>query len=113
MDSQRKKKNIQTISNIINMNDNKELIQFAFNEVEKRIGHLKCPICGNINKEYFFIDERFYHIPSMTEEGLEKGDYDVSVSLKMPLKIIRAVPVSCKNCGHMMFFNFDMIKGKE
>ena len=93
------------------MNENKELIQFAFNEIEKRIGHLKCPLCGNIQKDDFFIGERFYHIPSMTEGEIVNCDNEASVSLKMPLNIIRAVPVSCKNCGHMMFFNIDIVKG--
>lgn len=93
------------------MDENIELIQFAINEIEKRIGHLKCPLCGNTHKEEFFIDERFYHIPSMTEGDYVGGNQEASVSLKMPLKIIRAIPVSCKNCGHMMFFNIDMVKG--
>ncbi len=97
-------------SNIIVMNENKELIQFAFNEFEKRIGQLKCPLCGNTQKDDFFIGERFYHIPSMTEGEIISGEKEASVSLKMPLNIIRAVPVSCKNCGHMMFFNIDMVK---
>ena len=93
------------------MIDSKELIQCTFIEIEKRIGHLKCPLCGNAQKDEFFIDERFYHIPSMTEGEFENGDHEASVSLKMPLKIIRAIPVSCKNCGHMMLFNIDMVKG--
>jgi hypothetical protein len=93
------------------MNDSKEYIRFAFNEIEKRIGHLKCPLCKNAKKDEFFIEERFYHIPSMTEGDFVNADHEASVSLKMPLKLIRAVPVSCKKCGHVMFFNIDMVKG--
>ena len=93
------------------MDKNKEIIQFAFNEIEKRVGHLKCPLCGNTQKEKFYISERFYHIPSMTESEFVSSEQEASVSLKMPLNIIRAVPVSCKYCGHIMFFNIDMVKG--
>ena len=95
------------------MNENKELIQFAFNVIEKRIGNLKCPLCGNTSKDYFHISDQFYHIPSMTEgESVEEGQ-TASIRLKMPLGIMRAVPVACKNCGHVMFFNFDVVKGEE
>lgn len=93
------------------MDKNKKLIQFALNEIEKRIGQIRCPLCGNTQKDDFFIGEGFYHIPSLTEDEILIGDKKASASLKMPLNIIRAVPVSCKNCGHMMFFNIDMIKG--
>lgn len=95
------------------MNDSKELIQFAFNEIEKRIGHLKCPLCGNNQKENFFIGERFYQIPSMTEGNIIEGKDQAVVDLKMPLEIVRAVPVSCKYCGHMMLFNIQAIQKCE
>ena len=95
------------------MNEKNELFQFCFNVIEKRIGNLKCPLCGNTNKDEFVISEQFYHIPSMTEgEPIEDGQTE-SVHLKMPLSIMRAVPVACKNCGHVMFFNFDVVKGEE
>ena len=86
------------------MNENKELIQFAFNVIEKRIGNLKCPLCSNTSKDDFHISDQFYHIPSMTEgESVEEGQ----------TASMRAVPVVCKNCGHVMFFNFDVVKGEE
>lgn len=95
------------------MNENKGLIQFGFNVIEKRIGNLKCPLCGNTNKDDFFISEQFYHIPSMTEDEFTEEGQTASVRLKMPLNIMRAVPVVCKECGHVMFFNLDMVKGEE
>lgn len=95
------------------MNENKGLIQFGFNVIEKRIGNLKCPLCDNTNKDDFFISEQFYQIPSMTEEEFTEEGQTASVRLKMPLNIMRAVPVSCMKCGYVMFFNMDMVKGKE
>lgn len=95
------------------MNDNKGLIQFAFNEIEKRIGNLKCPLCDNTSKDNFHISEQFYHIPSMTEDEYTEEGQTASVRLKVPLNIMRTVPVSCMKCGHVMFFNFDMVKGEE
>lgn len=95
------------------MNENEELIEFCFNVIEKRIGNLKCPLCGNTGKDIFQISEQFYHIPSMTEGECVEDGQTASVQLKMPLAIMRAVPVACKNCGHVMFFNFDVVKGEE
>ena len=95
------------------MNENKDLIQFALNEIEKRIGNFKCPLCGNTSIEDFFICDRFYHIPSMTEDELVDEGQTASVQLKMPLNIVRAIPVTCKTCGHILLFNIDMVKGNE
>ena len=98
------------------MNENKELIQFCLNVIEKRIGNFKCPLCGNTSKNDFRFSEQFYHILSMTEgedgQTASEDGQTAWVQLKMPFSIMRAVPVVCNNCGHVMFFNFDVVKGE-
>ena len=99
---------------MIVMIENKELIQFAFNEIEKRIGHLKCPLCGSTHKDDFFIGERFYHILAMDEEERTMvSEKRASAQLHLSPECIRAVPITCKNCGYMMLLNIDMIKEEK
>ena len=70
------------------MDENIELIQFAINEIEKRIGHLKCPLCGNTHKEEFFIDERFYHIPFIVKYFPKKATETTQARIKLAITYI-------------------------
>lgn len=96
------------------MNDNKDLIQFCFKKIEKRIGGMRCPLCHNADKNKFVISEQFYQIPSMVEKDAPtEEDGKAVVGLHLPLTIARVVPVTCKHCGHMMFFHFDAVEDSE
>ena len=96
------------------MNDSKEQIQFALDKIEKQVGVLKCPMCGNTCNEKFFIEERVFHILSMTESSdIVREGQTASVQLNTPLNIIRALPITCKKCGHMLLFNLEMIRSIE
>ena len=95
------------------MSNSKELIQFALNKIEKQIGHLRCPICGNDHKQSFIIEQRVYHFLSMTEADVVKEGQMGSVKLKTPLNVIRTISVTCKKCGYMLLFNHEMVQSFE